>query len=371
MVFALLFSVALVAGAKPATPAVSAAPVQDSPAIVRITPHGKVRRLMCAVDHRRARACTRKTRLKLAPGRHTIVVWSIGRGGRSSARRTVPVVVPKPAPAAVDVGDDPVGIAVGSGALWVSGGSSGEVVRVDPASRQVSARVVVGGQLGGIDATSGAVWVSVFGGGEVARIDPATNHVVDRTAVGGQPTGIAADAAGRIWVGNLAGYASRIDPSNGHVTATVSLPSGVSTLLPIGGLLWAGLQDGSLVSIDPAAAVVQGSAIPVGADVDALVDTPSGLWASTFGGRAARIDLSGRTVVRNVKLPGKGSGIAFAGGHLWVSVFDRRYVVELDPVTGTILGAVHTGAGPRESVVAGGVLWVADESVGKLTPISP
>jgi hypothetical protein len=52
-----------------------------------------------------------------------------------------------------------------------------------------------------------------------------------------------------------------------------------------------------------------------------------------------------------------------------VSVFDRRYVVQLDPATGALIGAVHTGAGPRESILVGGTLWVADESAGTLTPI--
>jgi streptogramin lyase len=366
---ALLLSAALAAGAKPAPPAVSAPPVQDSPVIVRITPHGRVRRLVCAVDRRRARTCTRTTRLRLSAGRHTIVAWSVGRNGRASPRRKVTVVVPSSAPAAVDVGGTPAGIAAAGPAIWVSGGFSGEVVRVDSVTRQVTARVQVGGQLGGVLAAT-AVWVSVFDGGEVARIDPATNHVVGRTAVGGQPTSIALDAYGRVWVGNLDGYASRIDPATGQVTATVNFPyTGVSTLLQVGGLLWAGLEDGSLVSIDPSTAELQGSPIPVGSDVDALVNTPSGLWASTFNGRAARIDLSGRAVVRRVKLPGKGSGVALADGRIWVSLFDRRLVVQLDPVTGALLGAVHTGALPRESVVVGGALWVADQGVGKLTPI--
>jgi streptogramin lyase len=187
--------------------------------------------------------------------------------------------------------------------------------------------------------------------------------------VGGRPTGIAFDASGRVWVRNLDGYASRIDPASGQVTATAHLPSGVSTLLQVGGLMWAGLQDGSLMSIGPAAATLQGSAIPVGVDIDALADTSSGLWLSTFGGSAARVDLSSGVVLHRVRLPGKGSGIAATAGRVWVSVLDRRLVVELDPVSGALLGAVHTAPGPRESVAVAGTLWVADESAGKLTPI--
>jgi len=66
---------------------------------------------------------------------------------------------------------------------------------------------------------------------------------------------------------------------------------------------------------------------------------------------------------------GRGGGIAFGGGRVWVSVYDLAYAVELDPLTGALLGAVHTGAKPRDAVVAGQTLWVVDEAAGKLTPI--
>jgi hypothetical protein len=37
--------------------------------------------------------------------------------------------------------------------------------------------------------------------------------------------------------------------------------------------------------------------------------------------------------------------------------------------TGAIVRAVHTGGQPRESIVAGGVLWVCDQADGTVTPI--
>jgi YVTN family beta-propeller protein len=355
--------------AVPAPPVVHAASVQDSPIVVRIAPRPRTRSLVCAVDRRRARPCKRTTRFGLAAGKHTVLVWAVGRGGRASTKRRVTVVVPKPAPAAVAIGGDPVGIAASGSTLWVSAGSAGSVIRVDTASRTVTARIPVGGQLGGIAATQTGVWVSSFGGGSVARIDPATNAVVARVAVGGRPTSIAGDGSGAVWVGNLDGWASRIDPATDRVTAQVPLASGASTLLPLGSLLWGGLQDGSLVSIDPAAAVLTGAPIKVAPDVDAIAGTPSGLWVSTFDGTAARVDPASRAVARRVTLPGPGSGITYANGLVWVSIFDRTYVVQLAAATGALVGAVHTGSRPRESVVVGNVLWVLDEGSGKLTPI--
>jgi sugar lactone lactonase YvrE len=351
-------------------PAVSAAPVQDSPVLVRIAPKASARRLRCSVDGHRARACARRTRLKLAPGRHTVAAWAVARSGQASAKRRVAVVVPQRAPAGVTVGGQPVGIAASGSTLWVSDGSGGNVVRVDADTHQVTARIAVGGQLGGIAASPGAVWVSVFGGGEVARIDPATNAVVARIALGGQPTAVAFDAGGSVWVGNLDGRVSRIDPATDHVVAQPQLSSGVSTLLPLGSLLWAGLQGGTLVSLDPAANAATGQAVTVAPDVDAVVGTPQGLWASTFDGLAARVDSAARRVVRRVRIPGRGGGIAFDGGRVWVSAYDHAYAVALSPASGKLLGAVHTGGGPRDSIAVGGTVWVVDQFAGKLTPIT-
>jgi hypothetical protein len=320
-------------------------------------------KLRCSVDGGRSRACKRRTKLKLTPGPHTVAVWALEHG-RRSAKRSVAVVVPTPAPAGVVVGETPVAIAAAGSDVWVSTGDT--VVRVDAATKKVTKRITVGGSLGGIAATSTDVWVSVFDGGEVAHIE--SGSVVGRTSVGGQPTGVAF-AAGSVWVGNQNGWVSRIDPGTGHLLATVHLRAGDSTLLPVGNLLWAGLQDGSVVSIAPATNSVTGAAVHVATDVDALVDTPQGLWASTFAGVAASIDAASRKVLRRVSLPSRGSGIAYGGAKVWFSMYDRNLVAELNPISGTVVGAVHTGLQPRDSVVANGSLWVADEGAGKLTPI--
>lgn len=351
-------------------PRVSAAPVQDSPVVVRIVAQPGTHRLVCAVDRRRPRTCARRTKLKLAPGRHTVDVWAIGRRGRASAKRRVGVIVPQRAPRSVSVGGQPVGIAAVGSTLWVSDGSGGNVVQVDAATRQVTARVPVGGQLGGIAATASAVWVSAFDSGQLVRIDPASRTVVARVQVGGQPTSIAFDASGAVWVGNLDGSVARVDPATNHVTAVVALPSGASTLLARGDLIWIGLQSGQLVSLAPASAALTGQAVRVAPDVDAIADTPAGLWVSTFDGVAARIDPASRAVQRRVRLPGRGGGIAYANGAVWVSVYDRRVAIELDPQTGALLGAVHTGGQPRESVVAAGALWIVDQAAGALTPLT-
>jgi DNA-binding beta-propeller fold protein YncE len=103
--------------------------------------------------------------------------------------------------------------------------------------------------------------------------------------------------------------------------------------------------------------------------VDALADSTSGIWVSTFNGSVARLDPAKRSVAVTRALPSRGSGISVAGGAVWASDYDRALVLELDDTTGDLLGAVKTGPQPRESVVAGGYVWVLDQASGQVTPI--
>jgi DNA-binding beta-propeller fold protein YncE len=134
-------------------------------------------------------------------------------------------------------------------------------------------------------------------------------------------------------------------------------------------MIWVGLQDGSVVAIDPATNRVTGTAITVDPDVDALADSPAGLWVSTFDGSVALLDPAARRVTVKRRLPGRGAGIAVAGGSVWASDWDHSFVLRFDPTSGALLGAVKTGQRPRESVAAGGYLWVADYADAAVTPI--
>ena len=151
--------VPLVVAAPPPTPIVHAVRIQDSPIALTITTRRGTKRIVCAVDRKPAKTCNRTPTFRASPGRHTVSVHVVGKRGRSSAVRTVAVVVPSRAPGAVRVGGQPVGIAAANGTVWVSGGSSGAVVAIDAATKRVVATVQVGGQLGGIAATNDAVWV--------------------------------------------------------------------------------------------------------------------------------------------------------------------------------------------------------------------
>jgi hypothetical protein len=192
-------------------------------------------------------------------------------------------------------------------------------------------------------------------------------------------------SAGRTWAGSQAGSPSTRAPS-GSEPERLSEPDrdrpgdrpdaeddhasvGCLDPAPRRHLLFAGLQDGSLVAIDPATNAKSGPNATIASDVDAIADTPQGLWASMFAGVAASIDPASRKVLRRVDLPSRGGGIAYGGGLVWFSMYDSALVAELDPFSGQVVGAVHTGDQPRDSVVVGQTLWIVDQGSGKLTPV--
>jgi TolB protein len=111
-------------------------------------------------------------------------------------------------------------LAVGFGSVWATRGCEGgtEVVRIDPGSNEVVARVPLE-QAYCVEVGEGAVWATASGAGLVVRIYAASNEVVETIAVdaGSGPGGIGclAVGAGGVWVtrGGDRDSLVRIDPS--------------------------------------------------------------------------------------------------------------------------------------------------------------
>ena len=78
--------------------------------------------------------------------------------------------------------------------------SSGDdfVTRIDP-STYAAAQIGVGQEPKGVAVGAGAVWVANAGDGTVSRVDPATRKVVNTIEVGNRPVGVVV-AAGLVWV---------------------------------------------------------------------------------------------------------------------------------------------------------------------------
>ena len=140
-----------------------------------------------------------------------------GARSRSSASRTTPWGWSTPhSRTIVDEAPEiasPQRVAAGEGSIWVTSSSGGgSVVRLDPESHDVTDTIEVGNGPVGIAVGAGAVWVANSLDGTVSRIDPATGEVVDTIPVGNTPTGVAF-GAGAVWVTNADDRSvSKIDP---------------------------------------------------------------------------------------------------------------------------------------------------------------
>ena len=103
----------------------------------------------------------------------------------------------------IGVGNGPVAVAVGEGAVWVVNRQDANVHRIDPATNQVTDVVPVARDPSAIAVGAGGVWVTSGSEGAVTRIDPATRRRAETIKIQSRPSAIAV-ADGSVWTSALA-----------------------------------------------------------------------------------------------------------------------------------------------------------------------
>jgi DNA-binding beta-propeller fold protein YncE len=185
--------------------------------------------------------------------------------------------------------------ATGAGSVWALFFEGGRrdwggdweghtVVRIDPDSNRVVARIRPGPVLGhGIAADKDGVWVSLEPRG-VAHIDAETNRVVARIRLPGHPDQVAV-GEGAVWVALLDGRVARIDPKTNRVTATIRTGTHLEYIAAGEGYVWAGnINDGpnsTLSQIDPRTNEVVSSS-PICDGPQGVLVAFSDLWVACF-----------------------------------------------------------------------------------------
>jgi DNA-binding SARP family transcriptional activator len=182
---------------------------------------------------------------------------------------------------------EPVSLATGGGAVWVTDGSR-RLTRIDARSdavAQVSAGLALDGVVGG----AGALWAFSSRTAAVVRVDPRTSTVAKppiqiatrRGADKPYPIGIAT-TRGTVWVlnGNTA-TVTRIDTAQGSVRDTVALgvdrlPRGIGAS---GRTVWIANFDGSVSRIAPSEATP--SSIWIGDSLSRVVADGERVWVTT------------------------------------------------------------------------------------------
>jgi streptogramin lyase len=257
------------------------------------------------------------------------------------------------------------------GSLWIADPVAGEVVRVDPARRQVIARIEVGsGQRIGIAPVGDELWVSGAAVGDrLLRIDPATNKVSGRVPVrtpAGKPLAdlflFAGD--GVVWGVGPEG-ALRLDPRTGNALRLAARPSAAGearSFALAAGALWELRTDGALLRRDLATGAVLARVRPGLAGVGFIAGAGNDLIA-VAGATLARLDAdTGRVVWRRTLGDVNAFDFDARDGLVWVhysrqGARDRLASLALAtgaPVTSTPLGSF----GSTAVVSLGREIWV-------------
>jgi DNA-binding beta-propeller fold protein YncE len=109
-------------------------------------------------------------------------------------------------------------VAVGGGSVWVTNDDYvGRVFELDARSGTLTRTIALGGLATGVATSPGAVWVTLADRDLLVRIDPSTGRVVARVRVGVDPSAVVT-AGGRVFTANdNGGSVSEVDVRSNRV----------------------------------------------------------------------------------------------------------------------------------------------------------
>jgi streptogramin lyase len=271
------------------------------------------------------------------------------------ARSGGPQVVARVAP-----GGGLTQVVAGFGSAWVLDNGDDLLLRMDPATRRVTARIALRAGIG-VDLGDDAVWVGE-GVNDLLRIDPQSNRVVARIALergafsGGAPI-VIGDA---VWVVGSE-RALRVDAGTGHVTRAIALArSGdeVRGALRLGGDLLAVSAGGRVLRVDGRTGELKTAFRVPFSGVPAIFG--GSLYLADRSGLARVDPRTGRTLWRT-RIDRIGP-VAAARGLLWAEAPGRAgdRIVAVDPRSGRTASTVRVGEfGVLSMQRVGSELWMA------------
>jgi len=275
----------------------------------------------------------------------------------------------------IEAGDKVLAMTYARDALWATiGFEAGTLVRIDPRTNTVAARVAVGRRPIGVVEFAGEMWVGNQNSDNVMRVDPATMKVTATVPVGKTPNHMAA-GFGSVWVTSSNGTVSRIDPATLAVTTLAAVgqdPMGIVTT-PAG--VFVSDPDGHAVKrIDPATNTVA-QTLATGIRASHLIADGTTLWATDLDTRSVVQIATGADarIVRKIDkvftLPGR---LLRAGPDLWVTDSKRDELVLFDVSPGSPTPRrIPTPGWPLAMVEGGGVVWAASFNGGVILRLDP
>jgi virginiamycin B lyase len=265
----------------------------------------------------------------------------------------------------VEVGGNPCGVVAVDDAVWVSVNDTAELVRIDPATGEETARIGLSDSPCEITPADGMLWVATQSG-VVDRVDPNGPELVSSV-----PTGLASYQAvaafDSIWVTNRSAQTiTRIDPETEDTTTVDVTGTNAGGIVAAAGALWVGddrTGSDAILRLDPT--TLEGTPVVVGGDRPAyLTVAGDSVWVSRVrSGSVVRVDAaSGERVGDPVPAGASPVNLHADPDGRWVWVPDDRtdYLTRIDAGTGQAVERVKAGAGPAVVAPTDTGVWVTN-----------
>jgi virginiamycin B lyase len=209
-------------------------------------------------------------------------------------------------------------VLVTENAVWVASTKPNDIVRIDPATNKILARVRIPGEAcSGLAFGFDSLWVPICGSKPALVRINATKNAISATlpiAPAGAEGGIAASEDSVWMVTDQHGNLVRVDPSTNNVRERILIPPGSFNPVFSGGIVWiTGVESNILTAVDSATGKVLES-IPVGSKPRFLTAGGGSIWTLNQGdGTVSRIDEKSRKLVATIQLgtPGTGGDIGY------------------------------------------------------------
>lgn len=282
-----------------------------------------------------------------------------------------------PITAKIHLGGDPDWLGIGFGSVWVSVPKNNEIVRINPETNAIEARIKVGEQpCYGIGIGASNVWVLNCKSQSLTRIRPQDNTVDRVKLVRIAPHGEGAIAVENdsVWyVSDVDRHSSTLVRLSGRTTEQVLVGADSAVVNSAFGSIWVTSSgEGKVYRVDPKQHKVI-ARIDVPASPRFTTIGEGAVWVlSQSDGSVSRIDPATNTVTASIaaKVPGAGGDIASGGGHIWVAASGTP-VLRIDPRSNKVMDQYGNYKGADAIRFGFGAVWVSDHKKGDLWRIDP
>jgi len=264
------------------------------------------------------------------------------------------------------------------GSVWLSESSAGQILRVDPRTRRVTARIPAGGEVT-MDTAARSVWAAPYAstGGPLLRIDARTGKVVKRIPMrtpagatfGG---GFVIAAPSRVWV--IGNDAIAVDPVSNRAVSEIRLGGDYKVVDAFvgNGELWLTRGDKSITRFD---AVTGRRLGRVPWQAKGFMFPYADKLVSVGSGGASLVDPKTGRALWTTRIPAQhATDATIVGGRLLIegtAADGRERMWELDPRTGRMAGSTPIpGFTVLRTIAVGRDVW-ATTAGGKVFVVSP